>query len=147
MQHFSQNSILCKRINVATFTHRIGSIIVLCKHAHMNELLKHQNYAKSKIIHIFNVVTKTLLTGRCINLIAQTFYRGIWTFKLQCTSFTYSVMDYFFHYDIAITHEQASGFTSITVLCTLSCFILFLLIFFFFLFINFFFFFFKFGIY
>lgn len=60
----------------------IGSILVLCKHAHMNQLMRHQHYAKSKIIHIFNRVIgirenddiEVLLIGQCISLIAHAFF-------------------------------------------------------------------------
>lgn len=62
----------------------IGSILGLCKHAHMNQLTRHQNYAKSKIIHIFNRIIrngenddiKVLLTGQCISLMARAFFEA-----------------------------------------------------------------------
>lgn len=55
---------------------------VLSKCAHMNQLMRHQNYAESKTIHTFNRVIRigendvieVLLTGQCISLIAYAFF-------------------------------------------------------------------------
>lgn len=111
----------------------IGSISVLCKHAHMNHLTRNQNYAKSKIIHTFNRVIRirendgieVLLIGQCISVIAHAFF-GVFG-PLNCNAHHLPTVEWiiFFQYDIAIIHERASGFTSITVLCTLSCFFFF----------------------